>query len=159
MPRFIPRKSFRRTNKFHVAPVEQRTRNGIVWDSKNEMHMWEHLERIIPSGQLHRQVEFLLFDKFQVGDERIRAIKYVADIVIGNLPAELPITPQTQGVDQLIVLDVKGFVTPEFKLKRKLFMLRFGIPLRLIGGRATTRKRGFVSLGDVVAEYRARRQA
>jgi hypothetical protein len=73
-------------------------------------------------ANLREQVRFELLPK-QEGE---RAVHYVADFVY-----EEPST--NTGVSQYwvqVVEDCKGYRTPEYRLKRKLLLFRFGIRIR-----------------------------
>lgn len=105
-------------NKYHVAEKNDRTYNGIVFDSKHEMNEWinaELLERAGEIDDLQRQVHFNLMQGFihpQYG--RINPIAYVADIVYRDLKGEY--------AGKMVVKDAKGVRTTEYQIKRKLFL-------------------------------------
>lgn len=100
------------------------TADGLRFDSKAEHRRWiylRHLEAKGEIGDLRRQVPFELIPatpKPSGGKER--ACTYVADFVyIDDMGEE-------------VVEDVKGAVTPEFRLKRKLMLHVHGIEVKEI---------------------------
>ena len=98
-------------NKFGVSKTEDRTSDGETFASKLEMRVWKRLCQLIDPKRIEKQVKFELVPK-QVAPsgDKIRAVEYRADFVI----------------DELYVLDAKGQILPEYKLKRKLFLHRYG---------------------------------
>jgi hypothetical protein len=100
--------------------------NGIKFDSKDEANRYLELklsekEGIITNLKLQPVCE--LQPKFKLGKKTERAIKYIADFeyMVGS---------------SIIVEDVKGFVTKDFAIKRKMFLYNYGNTheLRLIKG-------------------------
>lgn len=93
----------------------------LRFDSKAEHRRWIHLKWLEKAGEitnLKRQVPFELIPaqpKPSGGHER--ATVYIADF-----------TYEEGGVQ--IVEDVKGAVTPEYRLKRKLMLWRHGVEVR-----------------------------
>ena len=82
---------------------------GVLYDSAKEARRAAELELLQRAGKiknLRRQVKFTLQDKFQYRGKTIRAIEYVADFVYE--------------ADGLIIEDVKGYHTPEYKIKAKM---------------------------------------
>lgn len=67
------------------------------------------------------QVEYVLLDKFEHPStgKTVRAIKYIPDFLIAY----------TDGTSE--VVDVKGMMTKDFKLKAKMFMAKYKIPLTI----------------------------
>ncbi|PCS15398.1 hypothetical protein RU91_GL001199 [Lactococcus lactis subsp. lactis] len=66
------------------------------------------------------QEKFVLMDKFRLNGKLYREIAYKADFVFRNEANEI-----------IKVVDVKGMVLPEFKMKAKLFANRYGIPITI----------------------------
>ena len=102
------------------------TSDGIWHDSKKEARRWEELLLLVKAGlivDLQRQVRFVLIPtqreedtigkrgKRYPGKVIERELAYVADFVYWDIK---------QG--KRIVEDVKGFRTPEYKIKRKLML-------------------------------------
>lgn len=89
-------------NKYHVAPKEERTWQGVVYASKAEMVRAMELEALRQAGIVTKVVPQ---PRYQLGPDTV----YVADFEVtyesGWVEAE----------------DVKGFETREFKRKKKLW--------------------------------------
>lgn len=102
-------------NKRHKYGAVKTAIDGIEFDSKAEALYY----------QLHKhdkgmkmQEKFVLMDKFKLNGKAYREIAYKPDFTFydenGNLTK---------------VVDVKGVLTPEFKIKSKLFANRYGIQI------------------------------
>ena len=117
-------------NKYNAKKVEI---DGIVFASRAEGRYYEHLLDLMHDGvveSFEMQKPYTLLDKFphpKTG-KTIRAIKYVPDFEV----------IYTDG--RVEVVDVKGMQTDVFKLKCKLFMFRYRIPLVLVKYNRTTKK-------------------
>lgn len=74
------------------------------WDSKIELEFYEHLLKLHNAQDIIIQPKFILQEK-QAG---MREIAYIADFKIQNM-----------------VIDIKGYLTPDFKLKSKLFKAKY----------------------------------
>lgn len=117
-------------NKYNAKKVEV---DGIVFSSKAESFYYEHLLDLMHDGvveSFEMQKPYTLLDKFphpKTG-KTIRAIKYVPDFEV----------IYTDG--RVEVVDVKGMQTDVFRLKCKLFMFRYQIPLVLVKYNRTTKK-------------------
>lgn len=95
-----------------------------MWDSIAEWERYLVLKDKEKRGQitdLQRQVKFVLQDGFEFMGKRIQAIAYVADFVYYKADTK-----------ELVVEDVKGVQTPEFKIKRKMFINRYGMDITLV---------------------------
>ena len=109
------------------------TIDGITFDSKAEGRYYQHLLGLMESGvveSFEMQKPYTLLDKFphpKTG-KTIRAIKYVPDFEV----------IYTNG--RVEVVDVKGMQTDVFRMKCKLFMFRYQIPLVLVKYNRTTKK-------------------
>lgn len=93
--------------------------DGIEFDSKAEARHYTKLLLLERAGQikdLKRQVVFLIADPVKLYGRKRPAIKYVADF-----------TYKQDG--KLIVCDVKGMLTPMYRLKRHLMMAVHGIEI------------------------------
>lgn len=90
--------------------------NGIKFDSKLESQYYLHLLEQRKNGHIQDyqlQPTFTLQDGFKRSNKAILPIKYKADfLVIHN-----------DGTNEII--DVKGFETTDFKIKKKLFMFKY----------------------------------
>ena len=109
------------------------TLDGITFDSKAESRYYEYLLKLKKTGvveDFEMQKAFTLLDRFahpQTG-RIVRAITYKADFEV--LYAD----------GRIEVVDIKGFLTPEFKIKAKMFMFRYQIPLILLKWSAKDKK-------------------
>jgi hypothetical protein len=107
-------------NKYRNKIVKYK---GIKFDSIKERNRYIHLKMLSDKGiikKLELQPSFLLQEKFTTDQElksiksnNIREIKYVADFKYFDTRIKLN-----------VVEDVKGMLTPEYKLKRKLFLYK-----------------------------------
>ncbi len=103
-------------NKYHVAPKEDRTADGITFHSKKEMLAYVNTFRpLMRSGiQVEMQKPFLLCAYTPKPDLMCQAVgEYLADFVV------------TEKDGTVRVYDVKGFSTPEYKLKKKIFSANY----------------------------------
>ena len=85
--------------------------DGIKFDSKREAERYVVLKGQLDRGEIQKlelQPKFPLVPTFKKDGQTFRGIKYKADFMY-----------QKNGV--VIIEDVKGFATKEYKLKRKLF--------------------------------------
>ena len=88
--------------------------DDIKFDSTIESKYYLHLkERAVRGEIMHLELQpsFILMDGFKRNGVKIRDIKYIADFKYFDVTKQ-----------KLIVADVKGLPTPEFKLKAKLFL-------------------------------------
>ena len=86
--------------------------DGIYFDSKKEAEHYLILKSLEKNGMikdLEIQKEFELIPKYHNGEKNIRKTVYRADFVYKNKN------------DELIVVDIKGYRTEIYKLKKKLF--------------------------------------
>lgn len=91
------------------------TYDGITFDSKKEANHYlalKQMERLGIIQELKMQVKFELQPSFKVNEETIRSINYYADF-----------TYYQDG--KLIVEDVKGVRTKEYKLKKKMLLYKY----------------------------------
>lgn len=100
------------------------TVDGITFDSKAEASYYKQLLILQKSGEVHSfemQKKYTLIDKFKhpTTGKTVRSISYIPDFVVRY----------ADGTQK--VIDVKGFETKTFKLKAKMFMARYQIPLIL----------------------------
>lgn len=101
-----------RGHKYGAVPT---TVDNITFDSKKEARRWCELLLLQKAGEIHelqRQVPFKLI----VNGELITT--YVADFVYVERK-------------QIVTEDSKGYLTPEFKIKRRLMKAVHGIEIRL----------------------------
>lgn len=91
------------------------TIDGITFDSKKEGLHYVELKKLEKQGKisnLELQPSFLLQDGFKRDGKKYRPITYIADFrYVEN--------------GKVIVEDVKGFKTPEYKIKKKLLLYKY----------------------------------
>lgn len=97
--------------------------NGIEFDSKIEAQRWAQLKLLERAGEianLERQVSFELIPSQKIREKVVeRACYYIADFVY------------TENGQQ-VVEDAKGVRTPEYIIKRKMMLYRYGIRIKEI---------------------------
>ena len=119
----------------HKYGAKKTVVDGITFDSKAEAKRYGELKLLEKAGaisELELQPRFLLQGAFKAHNGKtIRKIEYVADFKYIES-------------HQVVVEDVKGQATPDFKLKWKMFQYSYPyIDARMIGGRwSPKRKRG-----------------
>lgn len=100
-------------NKYNVSVKEERTVDGIVFDSKKEANRYKEL-KILERGKvikdLKLQPNFPLLESFKYKGKLIRGVKYYADFSYYD-----------NEVKKWIIEDVKGKKTDVYMLKVKLF--------------------------------------
>ncbi|KWF74582.1 DUF1064 domain-containing protein [Burkholderia cenocepacia] len=87
---------------------------GITFDSRRERDRWIQLCRERDAGviaELERQVTFVLADPVVIDGRKKPALRYVADFVY-----------EREG--KTVIEDVKGVITPEYRIKRHLMAAR-----------------------------------
>ena len=98
--------------------------DGIKFDSKKEGEYYKKLKILEEKGiikDLELQKEYILQDKFKLNNKTIRKITYRADFSYISVKDDI-----------LHVIDVKGFRTEIYKLKKKLFEYKYGIEIEEI---------------------------
>ncbi|ARJ84798.1 hypothetical protein D2E17_01994 [Listeria monocytogenes] len=117
MKRSIPRTSLtKRTSTRSKYNAKKVVIDDIKFDSKAEAAYYEQLKLLKMSGEVvsfDLQPEFILQDSFVKNGKKYHAIKYRADFLVRY----------KDGHEELI--DVKGMLTKEFRIKQKLFELRY----------------------------------
>ena len=107
MTRFI--KSSNLTDYRRVEKIEL---DGYKFDSKKEAKFYQELKLRMLAGDIARfklKPKFVLQPAFVKNGKKIRAITYIADfLIINNDMSEE-------------IIDIKGFVTDIFKIKKKIF--------------------------------------
>ena len=92
--------------------------DGITFDSKKEARRYQELKLLERAGvikDLSLQPNFLLQDKFKYKEKTERKIEYIADFQYYVVKDK-----------KWVIEDVKGYKTDVYKLKRKLFLKRYG---------------------------------
>lgn len=110
--------------KFNVAPVANRTLDGIVFASKMEMNRYSQLKLLEKAGEikdLQLQPRFELLPAFERNGRHFQAITYVGDFSYWD-----------SATKKRVVEDVKGVETPIFLIKQKLFHYKHNMELRII---------------------------
>jgi hypothetical protein len=106
-------------NKYHN---KKETIDGILFDSKKEGNYYTKLKLMQNAGviwNLELQKKFILQKGFPFNGKTIREISYYADFVY-------------EDKDGLHVVDTKGYRTDVYKLKKKLFIRKYGIDIEEI---------------------------
>lgn len=104
-----------RTSKYNASKV---TVDGHRFDSRREAKRYEELRQLEAAGkiaQLELQPRFELQAAFRYHGEAIRKIEYVADFKYLDYER-----------GGLVVEDVKGMRTDVYRLKKKLFLAKYG---------------------------------
>ncbi|EJB4742911.1 DUF1064 domain-containing protein [Listeria monocytogenes] len=116
MRQSIPRTSLtRRTNTRSKYNAKKVVIDNIKFDSKAEA-AYQQLKLLKLTGEVTSfdlQPEFTLQDSFRKNGKLYRAIKYKADFLVRY----------SDGHEELI--DIKGMLTKEFRIKQKLFEMRY----------------------------------
>ena len=96
--------------------------DGIRFDSKKEAEFYAELKLREKAGEisdLRLQPRYLLQEAFKHDGKQYREIEYVADFeYIEN--------------GETVVIDVKGFKTAVYMLKKKLFLYKYGDKVKFI---------------------------
>ena len=99
--------------------------DGVRFDSKAEATRYQRLKFLQETGKirdLQLQPVFILQPAFKYQGRTIQAIKYIADF-------------QYEADGKIVVEDVKGVQTAEFRLKMKLLLHQYpDIDFRIIDG-------------------------
>lgn len=123
--------------------------DGITFDSKAEGEFYRLLKKMRENAEIsdfELQPAFTLQPSFKHPETRktVRAIKYVADFTIVHHDGKRE------------VIDIKGFPTPVFKMKRKMFEYQFqNTPLRVL---RYTVKGGFEDWDEYERKKRERKK-
>ena len=94
--------------------------DNILFDSKKEANYYTKLKILRDAGKildLELQKRFVLQQGFKLHGKTYRAITYIADFVYKDQEG------------QTHVVDTKGYRTQVYKIKKKLFMKKFGIEI------------------------------
>ena len=114
-----PAERQKRNQKYGNSKV---TDAGITFDSKAEHKRWQYLSMLERAGEilnLRLQVPFVLITaQVSPSGKKERPTLYLADFVY------------LDATGAQVVEDVKGAVTPEFRLKRKLMLHVHGIEVK-----------------------------
>lgn len=110
-------------NKFGAKKTEV---SGITFDSKAEARRYGQLIMLDRAGHitgLTRQVAFVLAPSVKLeGSKRIKpALRYVADFMYSDIKT-----------GRIVVEDVKGVITPLFRVKQHLMKSVHNIDIRVV---------------------------
>ena len=108
------------TTKYKSKKVEI---DGHVFDSKIEARYYEQLKWLQENNQIlffRLQPRYLLQEAFTKDGKTYRKIEYIADFGVHHLDGSIE------------VVDVKGYETEAFRLKRKLFEKKYPHKLSLV---------------------------
>lgn len=97
--------------------------DNITFDSKKEANRYYELKLLEKANEisnLELQKEFILQESFKLNNKTIRKISYITDFFYID----------KQG--NQVVEDTKGMLTDVYKIKKKLFMKRYGIEIKEI---------------------------
>lgn len=97
--------------------------DNITFDSIAESKYYEQLKWLLQAKQIKYfklQPKFLLQDGFKKNGVTVRKIEYKADFEVHNLDGSIEI------------VDVKGVETKDFIIKKKLFLNKYDLPLKLV---------------------------
>lgn len=95
--------------------------DNIEFDSKKEANYYLKLKMLLKSGEikdLELQKEYILQDSFKINKKTRRKITYKPDF-----------SYISTSDNKLHIVDVKGFKTEVYKLKKKLFEYKFGVEI------------------------------
>lgn len=98
-------------------------RDGITFDSAMEAKYYEHLKKLQAQGivtSFELQPRFVLLPKFEKKGKKYREIGYNADFTVHYADGHTE------------VVDIKGMVTQQFELRKKLFEYRYPHELKLL---------------------------
>ncbi|HEF1856046.1 TPA: DUF1064 domain-containing protein [Bacillus cereus] len=123
--------------------------DDYVFDSQAEAHYYERLKIRYARGEVQgfeRQPVFHLQPAFKKQDKSFQAITYIADFLV-YLPN-----------GEVEVIDIKGFITETFNVKRKLFEYTYP-HLQLILLKYVKKYGGFIPLDEYNKLQRAEKKA
>ncbi|TKI66642.1 DUF1064 domain-containing protein [Lysinibacillus mangiferihumi] len=97
--------------------------DGITFDSAIEARYYDHLKNLQAQGVVtafELQPRFVLLPKFEKNGKKYREIGYNADFTVHYADGRTE------------VVDIKGMVTQQFELRKKLFEYRYPHELKLL---------------------------
>ncbi|MFP7202195.1 DUF1064 domain-containing protein [Lysinibacillus halotolerans] len=97
--------------------------DGILFDSEMEAKYYLYLRNLVDQGvvgYIELQPKFVLLEGFKKNGKTFRPITYNADFKVWYTDGHIE------------VVDVKGMITQQFELRRKLFEHRYPYELKLI---------------------------
>ena len=130
-------------SKYNNKKVEY---DGHKFDSMLERDFYIHLQGLIKQGivsEVLMQKSYILLDGYDKNGKKIRPIIYKADFEVHY---------QDNSIE---VIDVKGFETHDFRIKKKLFEYRYPFELKLI---TYTKLDGWITLDELKKARKKRKQ-
>lgn len=104
--------------KYNKYNASKTVADGIKFDSRAEARRYRELKLLQRAGEikdLELQPSFLLVEGFKCRGKSYRDIRYIADFAYTEVRTGLQ-----------VVEDVKGVETEVFRLKKKLFLKKYG---------------------------------
>ena len=101
------------TNKYHNRKVEI---DGMIFDSVAESRRYQELKLLQTAGEISDLIvhpRYVIIDAYVYEGKTIRKSEYVGDFQYFD----------SDGIQ--VTEDVKGFITKEYSLKKKLFLSRY----------------------------------
>jgi hypothetical protein len=108
--------------------------DNITFDSQAEATYYQQLKWLKQSKQIKDfalQPRYLLLEGFKKNGKTFRKTEYVADFEVHNLD------------DSIQIVDIKGAITKEFAIKRKLFERKYLNSITLL---KYDKKKGFIEM-------------
>ncbi len=108
--------------------------DGHTFDSKAEAKYYQQLKRLQQANQIESfklQPRYLLQEGFKKNGKTYRAIHYKADFEVHKIDGTVEI------------IDIKGAITKEFSIKRKLFEMKYMDSIKLL---KYDQHRGFIEV-------------
>lgn len=106
------------SNRKSKFSAEKTTVHGYTFDSKKEANYYLELKIREKAGEIKNlklQPRYLLQNAFSYNGKLYRKIEYIADFEYFDISK-----------NSIVVVDVKGFKTNVYKLKKKLFLNKYG---------------------------------
>ncbi|MDR3124477.1 MAG: DUF1064 domain-containing protein [Endomicrobium sp.] len=110
--------------KKHKYRAKKVVINNITFDSKKEADRYQVLVMLEKGGKisdLKIQPKFVLQDAFYVGSKKYLPITYTADFTYYDSDSK-----------KEIVEEVKGFKTDDYRIRKKMFLKRYGGSVKFI---------------------------
>ena len=106
-----------RKGKYNIAPKSQRTLKGVTYMSKLEMRYRKHLDLLTKAKGNDKVLSIKEQVPFPIIINGITCFKYLLDF-------------EVQYPDRVEYVDVKGVLTPLYKLKAKCVSAYYGIKIK-----------------------------
>lgn len=91
--------------------------DDIYFRSSGELNRYIQLKRLMKAGRvedLELQPKYILQEKYKVGNEKIRALKYTADFRYLD-----------KDLNKTVIEDFKGKKTKDYEIRKKLFIKKY----------------------------------